>query len=219
MMQLPNNYILIRKEVKHARLRVSEDGKVRIIAPPSFSEEDIFSMLKKKAKWIDKNVKYFEAMSKIELQRNQLLLLGNRYNYFYDPTFLHKVTINHEHKTITAKRDLTDSKIQEQWYRNIAKKYLTKRTEELSRKLHFPYNKLYIRDERSKWGNCSKEKNISLNWKLIKTPIYVSDYIIVHELLHTSVMNHTQKFWTLLKSYYPNYKESIKWLDKYGNSL
>ena len=79
-MQLPENYILVRKEVKHARLRVSEDGKVRIIAPPSFSEDDISSLLNKKSKWIAKNVKYFEAMSKIELQRNQLLLLGNRYN-------------------------------------------------------------------------------------------------------------------------------------------
>ncbi|MDP3445531.1 MAG: DUF45 domain-containing protein, partial [Ignavibacteria bacterium] len=94
-MQLPDNYILIRKEVKHARLRVSEDGKVRIIAPPSFSEDDISSLLNKKAKWIAKNVKYFESMSKIELQRNQLLLFGNRYNYFYDTSFSQKVIINH----------------------------------------------------------------------------------------------------------------------------
>lgn len=218
-MQLPDNYILIRKEVKHARLRVSEDGKVRIIAPPSFSEEDITSLLNKKAKWIDKNAKFFEAMSKIELQRNQLLLFGNRYNYFYDTSFSQKVIINHEHRTITAKRDLTDSSIQEKWYRNIAKKHLTKRTEQLSKKLNFPYNKLYIREERNKWGNCSTEKNISLNWKLIKAPEFVIDYIIVHELLHTVVMNHSHKFWTLLRSYFPDYKESIKWLEKYGNSL
>lgn len=218
-MQLPENYILIRKEVKHARLRVSEDGKVRIIAPPSFSEDDISSLLNKKAKWIAKNVKYFEAMSKIELQRNQLLLFGNRYNYFYDTSFSQKVIINHEHSTISAKRDLTDPVIQVNWYRNVSKKHLTKRIVQLSKKLNFPYNKLYIREERNKWGNCSAEKNISLNWKLIKAPEYVIDYIIIHELLHTVVMSHTNKFWTLLKSYYPDYKESIKWLEKYGNSL
>lgn len=218
-MELPDNYILLRKEVKHARLRVSEDGKVRIVAPPSFSEEEIASLLSKKAKWIAKNVKYFEAMSKIELQRNQLLLFGNRYNYFYDTNFSQKVIINEEHKTIAAKRDLTDPVIQENWYRNVSKKHLTKRIEQLSKKLNFPYNKLYIREERNKWGNCSTEKNISLNWKLIKAPEYVIDYIIIHELLHTVVMSHTNKFWTLLKSYYPDYKESIKWLEKYGNSL
>lgn len=218
-MQLPDNYIFIQKEVKHARLRVSEDGMVRIIAPPSFTEDDIHALLRKKAKWIDKNLKYFEAMSKIELQRNQLILLGSRYNYFYDPSFSQKVIINHEYKTITAKRDLTDPEIQEKWYRNQAKKHLTERAEQLSKKLNFPYNKLYIREERNKWGNCSAEKNISLNWKLIKAPEYVIDYIIIHELLHTAVMSHTNKFWTLLKSYFPDYKEAIKWLDRYGNSL
>lgn len=218
-MKLPDNYILIRKEVKHARLRVSEDGKVRIIAPSSFSEDEISSLLDKKSKWIDKNLRYFENMSKIELQRNQLLLFGNRYNYFYDTTFTQKVIVNHEHKIITAKRDLLDLKVQEKWYRKVAKIDITKRINQLSEKLNFKYNKLYIRNQRNKWGNCSRDKNISLNWKLIKAPEYVIDYIIIHELLHTAVMEHTKKFWTLLKSYYPNYKESMKWLEKYGNSL
>lgn len=218
-MQLPDNYILIRKEVKHARLRVSEDGRVRIIAPPAFSEDDITAMLKKKAKWIDSNLKYFNGMSKVELQRNQLLLFGNRYSYFYDTTYAQKVTIDHEHKTITSQKDLLDPKIQENWYRKVAKKHLTKRTKELSAKMKLPFNKLFIRESKTKWGNCSNEKNISLNCKLIKAPDYVIDYIIIHELLHTVVMSHTHKFWTLLKSYYPDYKESIKWLEKYGNSL
>ncbi len=218
-MILPKNYILIRKVVKHARLRVSEDGKVRIIAPPSFTEEDINMLLKKKAKWIDKHLKYFLSMSKIELQRNQLLLFGNRYCYFYDTTFSRKVIINHEHKTITAKRDLLDPSIKEKWYRSLAKKYLFERTDKLAKRLNLNYSKLFIRNERTKWGNCSKEKNISLNWKLIKAPENVIDYIIIHELLHTVVMNHSNKFWTLLKSYCPNYKKSIEWLEKYGNSL
>lgn len=218
-MQLPDNYILIRKEVKHARLRVSEDGRVRIIAPPAFSEEDITAMLKKKAKWIDSNLKYFNEMSKVELKRNQLLLFGNRYSYFYDTTYAQKVTVDHEHKTITSQKDLLEPKVQETWYRRVAKKHLTKRTKELSIKMKLPFHKLYIRESKTKWGNCSKDKNISLNWKLIKAPDYVIDYIIIHELLHTVVMSHTHKFWTLLKSYYPDYKESIKWLEKYGNSL
>lgn len=218
-MDLPDNYILIRKEVKHARLRVSEDGQVRIIAPPAFSEEDIAAMLKKKAKWIDSNLKYFNGMATIELQRNQLLLFGNRYSYFYVTTFAQKVIVDHEHKTISSQKDLLDPIIQEKWYRKVAKKHLTKRTKELSEKMKLSFNKLFIRESKTKWGNCSKNQNLSLNWKLIKAPDYVIDYIIIHELLHTVVMSHTHKFWTLLKSYYPDYKESIKWLEKYGNSL
>src|SRR5690606_8964100 len=132
LMKLPDNYVLIRKEVKHARLRVSEDGRVRIIAPPAFSEEDIMAMLKKKAKRIEKNVKYFNGMSTIELQRNQLLLFGNRYSYFYDTTYAQKVVVDHEHKTITSQKDLLEPKTQEKWYRSVAKKHLTNRTKELS---------------------------------------------------------------------------------------
>jgi len=190
-MDLPDNYLLIERNVKHARLRVSEDGKVRIISPPSFSEEDIHSMLKKKRRWIEKQQRFFAKKESILLQRNQILLFGNRYNYFYNANFERKIQINHEHKTIQAKRDLLDKTIQEKWLKSLAKKYITQRMEELSEKLNFPYNKLYIRGQRNKWGNCSKDKNISINWRLIKAPEFVIDYLIVHELVHTKIMNHS----------------------------
>lgn len=218
-MQSTDNYIFIERNIKHARLRVSEDGKVRVIVPSSFTQDDVVALLQKKEKWVEKNLKFFRNKSKITLQRNQLLLYGNRYAYFYDSTFERKVTIDHEHKTINAKRDLLDTAIQEKWYKTIAKSHLINRTEELSDKLRFDFNKLYIRSQRKKWGNCSKEKNISLNWRLIKAPLFVIDYLIVHELVHTEIMNHTNRFWTMLKSYYPDYKSAVKWLDKYGNSL
>ncbi|QIH37190.1 M48 family metallopeptidase [Sphingobacterium sp. DR205] len=58
-----------------------------------------------------------------------------------------------------------------------------------------------------------------MNWRLIKAPLFVIDYLIVHELIHSLVMNHIHKFWTLLRSYYPVYRDAINWLNKYGNSL
>lgn len=218
-MNLPDNYILIEKDVKHARVQVNEDGRVRIIIPPSFTPADVEALLLKKQKWIERQFRFFDGMAKIELQRNQILLYGNRYAYFYDSTYHYKVNLDHEHKTIRSRRNLLDKSIQELWLRAIAKKHLTKRTEELATKLGFKYNKLYIRNQRKKWGNCSKEKNISLNWRLIKAPLFVIDYLIIHELVHTLVMSHTHKFWTLMKSYYPDYKAAISWLDKYGNNL
>lgn len=218
-MNLPTNYILIQKELKHARVKVSEDGNVRLIIPTTFTQEDIEFLITKKSRWIEKQLKFFGQMSKIQLQRNQLLLYGNRYTYFYDSTFEQKIIIDHDFKTIRAKRNLLDTQIQQKWFKSVAKKYLTKRIEELATKLNFQYNQLYIRNQRKKWGNCSKDKNISLNWRLIKAPMFVIDYLIVHELVHTEIMNHTHKFWTMLKSYYPDYRDAINWLDKYGNSL
>lgn len=218
-MQTADNYIFIERDVKHARLRVSEDGKVRVIVPFSFTRDDLCALLNKKERWIEKNLEFFAKKSKINLQRNQLLLYGNRYSYFYDAAFEQKVIIDHEHKTIRAKRNLLHIPTQEKWYKLYAKKHFTDRTSELAEKLNFKFNKLYVRGQRRKWGNCSKEKNISLNWRLIKAPLSVIDYLIVHELVHTEIMNHTSRFWTLLRSYYPDYKSAVKWLDKYGNSL
>lgn len=218
-MQLPENYILIEKAVKHARVQVNENGLVRIIVPPAFTQQDITALIHKKQRWIDRNLQFFSQMSRIDLQRNQILLYGNRYAYFYDTTFEQKVIINHEHRTIRSKRNLLDTTVQEKWLKGIAKKHLNQRIEDLSDKLGLQYNRLYIRNQKKKWGNCSMEKNISLNWRLIKAPLFVIDYLIVHELVHTLVMNHTHKFWTLLKSYYPDYRDAINWLDKYGNSL
>lgn len=218
-MIVPDNYTFEQKEIKHARIRVSEDGHVRVLVPHNFSDEDVESLLSKKARWIAKQQLFFAGKLKIELGRNQLLLFGNRYSYFYDDTYSQKVVIDPEFKSIRSKRDLLDIDVQEKWYKQVAKNYLIPRTEELASKLGFSYNKLYVRGQRTKLGNCSKEKNISINWRLIKAPEMVIDYIVVHELLHTRTMNHSRKFWTMLKSLYPDYKIAVAWLDKYANSL
>jgi predicted metal-dependent hydrolase len=218
-MLLPEHYSLTRKDIKHARIKVNESGLVRIVVPHSFTEEDIAALIFKKKQWVEKQKAFFSKKVRITLSRNQLLLFGNRYHYFYDDTYKQKVLIDHQHKTIRSSRDLLVIDIQEKWYKSLAKRYLTIRTENLARQLGFEYGRIFVRNQKTKLGNCSSEKNISLNWRLIKAPNFVIDYIVVHELVHTKIMSHSGKFWILLKSHYPDYKAAIDWLDKYGNSL
>lgn len=212
-------YNIIRRNVKNVRLRVSEDGTVYVYAPLSFTDDDINSLLEKKSRWIDSKYNYFKNKKTILLKRNEILLFGNRYTYYYSTKYENKIIINNESKTIQAKRDLLDVGVQEKWLKAFSKKYITERLEQLSESLMLPYNKLYIRSQKKKWGNCSKEKNISINWRIIKAPTFVIDYIIVHELCHTIVMKHTAKFKTLLRSHFPDCDQAQDWLDKYGNSL
>ncbi|PQV50274.1 hypothetical protein CLV33_102133 [Jejuia pallidilutea] len=214
-----NQVNIIRKDVKHARLKVNEDQSVRLIVPLTFPEDSISELLEKRKYWIEKNQKFFAKKSKIKLQRNQLLLFGQRYSYFYDDTYEYKSIIDHQFFTIRSKKDLLDKKTQDQWYKKQARKYLVARTEELADRFGFSYNDIYIRSPKKKWGNCSTDNNISYNWRLIKAPKFVIDYLIIHELVHTLVKHHKIKFWVLLRSFYPDYKAAIKWLDTYGNSL
>lgn len=218
-MLLPENYTVIRRDVKHARLRVHEDGAVLLIVPQRFTEEEVAKVIEMKSQWIASKQQFFNQKEKIALRRNELLLLGNRYTYYYSSKYTNKVVVNHESKTIQARRDLLDMSVREKWMKSIAGKYIRQRVVELSENLLLPFNKLYIRSQKRKWGNCSAEKNISINWRIIKAPPFVIDYVITHELCHTVIMKHTVKFETLLNSHCPDYKQAQAWLDKYGNSL
>ena len=216
---LPENYSVIRRDVKHARLRVHEDGSVQMFVPLSFSDEEIERLLEAKTQWIADKQRFFAQKERIKLRRNEILLFGNRYAYYYSAKYKNKIEINHETKTIQANRDLLDSTIQEKWLKSVAKKYITKRVEAMSEALLLPYHRLYIRSPKKKWGNCSKEKNISINWRIIKAPKFVIDYVIIHELCHTVIMKHTVRFQTLLRSHCPDCEAAQAWLDRYGNSL
>ena len=219
MMTLPENYTVIRRDVKHARLRVHEDGTVQLFVPNKFTDEEVAKVIEMKSQWVASKQQFFKQKGKILLRRNELLLFGNRYAYFYSTQYINKVVVNHESRTIQAKRDLLDIAIQEKWLKGIASKYIHERTKELSEALLLPFNKLYIRSQKRKWGNCSSDKNISINWRIIKAPALVIDYVITHELCHTVIMKHTVKFETLLNSHCPDYKQAQAWLEKYGNSL
>ena len=216
---LPDQYIVYRRRVKNARLRVNEDGSVHLFVPLYFTDEDVEKILERKKTWIASKQKFFQQKSKIQLRRNELLLFGNRYAYYYSTQYKNKVVVNHESKTIQAQRDMLDSAVQEKWLKSIAKKHITERVEVLSEALLLPYNKLYIRSQKRKWGNCSSEKNISINWRLIKAPEFVIDYVVTHELCHTVIMKHNAHFYTLLRSHCPDGDAAQVWLDKYGNSL
>lgn len=102
------------------------------------------------------------------------------------------------------------------------KKYLTQKLyneslpilEKYSFELKIPYNKLTIKDLKSKWGSCSWTNNITLNLKLIHFPIHFLEYVIVHEACHLKEKNHWKKFWDLVWKYFPEYKIIRKELKK-----
>ena len=82
--------------------------------------------------------------------------------------------------------------------RGKAKAYLTFRINQLANKYGFEFNKLFIRNQKTRWGSCSSKDNISLNMKLVFLPVELQDYVILHELVHTKEKNHGKKFWNVM---------------------
>lgn len=88
-------------------------------------------------------------------------------------------------------------------------------------KLHFQEHieSVRLKNNQSNWGSCSSEKNINLSSRLLFAPTEVLDYVIVHELAHLKEMNHSDRFWKIVRDVMPDYKEKEDWLDKHGQTL
>jgi predicted metal-dependent hydrolase len=97
---------------------------------------------------------------------------------------------------------------------------------ELPRRLHalaarhgLTVSGVTIRDQRTRWGSCSPRGRISLNWRLVQTPDHVCDYVLVHELMHLRVRNHSPRFWRHVANASPRYEEARRWLREHGHRL
>jgi predicted metal-dependent hydrolase len=100
-----------------------------------------------------------------------------------------------------------------------AKRVLSRRLNYLSVKYGFTYNRVFIRNQRTRWGSCSNKDNISLNIKLIRMPDDLIDYVILHELVHTRFKNHSRQFWNELDKILPNAKGIDAHLKQYTLEL
>ena len=208
-----------RRTVKHARVRVNENKLVTFIIPNDFTEKDIENLRNKKEKWIAKQLSYLDINEKndFKLGKNEILYHGYPYKVLFDLN--ENSLIDNKNRIIKHNKDLLDKQNQLNWYKQIAKEHIKVKVDLIAKTHNLNYNKLFIRGQNTKWGNCSPKKNISLNWKIIKMPDYVQNYLITHELLHTKIMNHTQAFWMYLSALMPDYKKAVDWLHEYGRKL
>jgi hypothetical protein len=94
----------------------------------------------------------------------------------------------------------------------LAQEELVQRTEALAREHGARVTRVVVRNQKSRWGSCSYNGTISLNWRLIQLPAPVRDYIIVHELMHLRELNHSQRFWNHVERACPHYQGAEDWL-------
>lgn len=207
-------YNIIRRKVKFVRIKISNDKTVTVIAPLNLPQKELLSVIAKKEKWINQKLDYFSSQKIIPvIGPDYVHLFGERY-------FLNRINkvgiifeVDHKNKNIMISSSITITMIQK-YIRAFAKKNLVDRIQYLADYHNITFNKVFIRTVKTKWGNCSNKKNISLNSWLIHFPLAVIDYVILHELVHTRIMNHSKEFWLTLSRICPSYKLSHQWLQK-----
>jgi predicted metal-dependent hydrolase len=207
---------IIRRPVKHARLRVREDESVELIAPEDFTEGEIESILRRKTPWIHRQKEFFRVHPKRLPAREDggVVLFDEVFQFVKAPELGQQVVINREEKLIKSGRMFDDAAERARWRRTFARRFLVERTAELARKHMLMFGRVFVRAQRTRWGNCSAKKNISLNWRLVMAPEFVIDYVVLHELVHTHVMNHSPRFWVHLSAICPDCAKAIDWLHR-----
>jgi len=105
------------------------------------------------------------------------------------------------------------------WYIARAKEKILARAEQHARALGVKFQAAMIVDNQYRWGSCTVNNNVSFNWRLIKAPMFVIDYVVVHELAHLLEPNHTSRFWSIVRAHTPTMEKAKAWLKEHGQVL
>lgn len=105
------------------------------------------------------------------------------------------------------------------WYISRAKEKIVPRVKQHARQLGVDVAGVKIVDNHYRWGSCTINNNVNFNWRLIKAPMFVIDYVIVHELAHLIEANHTPRFWNIVRAQAPTMEKAKAWLKEHGQLL
>jgi len=108
------------------------------------------------------------------------------------------------------KEQLSAALVRELWDR--ARRELPQRLMALAQQFGLRVDRVSVRNQRWRWGSCSRGGHICLNWRLVRMPDWVSDYVLIHELMHLKRMDHSPRFWKLVARACPRYEEARAWL-------
>ena len=227
-------YSIDRTDRKTVGIVVDPDGKVIVKAPIDLEQQIIQETIYNKRKWIVEKLKLTEEIKKPiplkhELVSGEKILLKNRLIRLKIHTYLNKRSkISFAFKTLHIYVNENLSEIQREdeikrvlidWYKEKALSIISKRIERYLSLIDYKPQEIKVRDQKIRWGSCTKEGKLIFNWRIIMAPISAIDYIIVHELCHMKEPTHSSKFWDLIESLFPNYKKWKEWLRINGRLL
>jgi predicted metal-dependent hydrolase len=222
----PNKYTIRESlKAKNVSLKLSIEKGLEIVIPRGYDRRQIPIILQKKQTWLHK------ATQKIEkrLQEKQQLLQANPPNILPDRIYFTPITEEWQVSypflgTSTAIRATWYEKSQnqliingnipevcrielKQWLIAQAQQKLIPILEDVSKSIKLPFRKVTIRNQKTLWASCSSRKDISLNCKLLFLSNTLVRYVCIHELCHTVHMNHSSKFWNLVQTKEPDFKQ------------
>lgn len=218
--EIPIQFVRNRKARRYI-IRVHHDGSIRATVPRIGSIKEARAFAERNADWIAKQLQKRQehpAHSTPWQHGTEILYRGEKGKLVVSPNHNgHLVQFGDQTLHISLAANLRSAV--ERHLRKLAAVELTARTLALAKLHGLTVKRVTVRNQRSRWGSCSRKGTISLNWRLVQMPDSVQDYIIWHELSHTREHNHSQRFWRLVEQLCPNYKEAKLWIKQHRGML
>ena len=214
---------IIRTNRKSFSLEIKPDGRLIVRAPKSASDALVKSMVAKKADWIAKTQtrlakQYPNLKEKTYHPGEQFWYLGEKYPLRLTERKRPLLDLNGEFLLYKgAQKRAKDIFIE--WYREETRNITADLIQKYVRQYQFKFNQVHITSARTRWGSCSGKNNLNFTYRLSMAPLDVIDYVVVHELAHLKVRNHSKAFWTVVAEIKPDYHRNRKWLKQNGALL
>lgn len=216
-------YTIKRSNRKTLCIAIERDRRVVVQAPFSLSDSDIDRLVEKKRDLILKKInnpqKYPQHPQPKEFVSGEgMMFLGKLYRLEivddldteleFDNIF--RISRHNQSKAHTVFKE---------WYRRQAENIISPIAEKFAKQLGVRFNQCKVSEMKYRWGSCTVSGNLNFNWRIIKAPVSVINYIIVHELAHLREANHTPEFWNIVSIQEPHYQQAKQWLKDHGNQL
>jgi hypothetical protein len=217
IMAVVTEYTLRRSSrARRVRVSVESDGAVLVTVPRRAPARAADEAVRELAPWIERRRRALaRAAAEIDRTPGTIPYLGRELVLVPQPG---RTRVHRRGDALLVPATRCEDAL-ERWYRRAARAEIAPRLDAAVARAGTAYNGLTIRSQRTRWASCSSNGAMSFNWRLLLAPEAVLEYVIEHEVCHLEVMDHSPRFWQLLESRVPDWREHAGWLRRYGSTL
>ena len=220
--------VVVSRAARQSRLRVGPGG-VEVIQPVGVGEEEVSAFIRRNESWV---LAQLERVSSLRALRRpeqrptgEILYRGEStpVRVEISETKARGNLVRWSEGEIIVRRGLatrtSSARGLENWLRRQARSAIADCLPALTARIRQRPGRVYVMDQRTKWGNCSSRGNLSFNWRLVLAPDFVLRYLVTHEIVHLAVPDHSAKFWLTVQSLCPEMERAKQWLSRHHAQL
>lgn len=213
---------LIRAKRRTIALIVERDGSLTVRAPRRATLNDIYSFIHEKTDWILRSREKLKAIKPVTnkeyVDGELFLFLGQEYELRLVPPQRPVLKFDGGFTLSASARERGEQAFIK-WYKTQALTIFTERVNHYANIHGFIPKQVKVNSAKTRWGSCTSTGTINFTWRLVMAPLEVIDYVVLHELAHLKIKDHSPRFWKLMESLCPDFKRQRKWLREHGETL